>query len=103
MESGGRERRRAFVYADPTRDLRGNGVRAGMDAFQGRNDQSFYSGTAFVYPPNCGKQSYDVAGPVENSGRRVVLRGREPLFRSDCSISGYRGQTLVFDFQAKAY
>lgn len=97
-----RGKRRAFVYSDPTRDLRRSGVRPGMDAFQGVNDQSFYTGTAFLYPQNCGKQSYDVAGPVRNSGRRVVLRGREPVFRSDCSISGYRAQTLVFEFQAKA-
>ena len=94
--------RRSFVYSNPARHLVGEGVAIGMELFSGVNDRSFYTGTAYSYSPTCGKQGYPVAGPVENSGRRVVLRGREPQFRRDCSIRGYRAQTMVFDFAAKA-
>ena len=97
-----RGKRRAFVYASPGSHLSRNGVKPGMQLFQGINDQSFYTGTAYVYSQTCGKTGYDVAGPVQNSGRMVVLRGREPEFRSDCSISGYRAQRMVFEFQSKA-
>jgi hypothetical protein len=37
-----------------------------------------------------------VSGPILDGGRRVEMRGSAPLIGSDCRVTGYKPDALIF-------
>lgn len=91
--------KRQFYYEEPRRGIRAVGVSQDTLLFEGRRNGALYSGTAFIFTPDCGPVPYDVRGAVSNGERRVTMRGRAPSrFNDRCQITGYKDDVLVFDF-----
>jgi hypothetical protein len=55
---------RQFVYEPPRSGMIQVGVRPGTLLFDGRKDGYQYTGTAYVFPPNCPPVGYYVSGPL---------------------------------------
>jgi hypothetical protein len=66
--------------------------------FDGVKSGNTYSGTAVLFSCECGSILYQVAGPIERDGTRVVMSGRAPMRDRSCQITGYRDDRLVFDY-----
>jgi hypothetical protein len=91
--------KRQFYYEEPRRGIRAVGVSQGTLLFDGRRNGALYSGTAFIFSPDCGPVPYDVRGAVSNGERRVTMRGKAPSrFNDRCQITAYKDDVLVFDF-----
>lgn len=89
---------RAFYYDQPRRGMRQACAQPGSLLFDGVKVGESYQGTARLFSCRCGVITYPVSGPVQRSGRRVVLYGSAPRRGRNCQITGYRNDTLVFDF-----
>lgn len=93
---------RSFYYQKPRDSLVPVGVNPNTLLFRGRKVESRYEGTAFFFSKRCGAVAYDVSGPIENDGTRVVLFGRKPLLNSSCNRYDYKeNDKLVFEFEAR--
>ncbi|KUO63588.1 MAG: hypothetical protein APF80_13490 [Alphaproteobacteria bacterium BRH_c36] len=86
---------RRFVYERPRRGL---SVSPCDVVFVGEKQGENYIGTAYVFSRRCGPIGYPVSGPVSSVGPKVTLYGQSPRRRNDCSITGYRDDTLVFEY-----
>ena len=86
---------REFRYEVPRKGLVDAGVKSGTLLFKGSKTGNTYSGTAYVFTP-CGALPYAVAGPVSEDQRQVTMKGHMPIPTSNCSISRYQEDTLVF-------
>lgn len=86
---------RRFAYERPRRGLSVNPCDV---VFEGEKQGDNYAGTGYVFSKRCGPIGYPVSGPVLSDGARVTLYGQAPRRRNDCSVSGYRDDTLVFEY-----
>lgn len=89
---------RSFAYERPRRGLERAGVGQCDVVFEGEKQGNEYIGTAYVFSRDCGPIGYPVSGPVSSGGSKVTLYGEIPRRRDDCSIKGYRDDTLVFEY-----
>jgi len=87
---------RRFYYRTPRAGLP---VSSGMLLFEGRKNQNTYSGTAYVFSTTCGQLKYPVEGVVSEDQRTVRLYGKVPRRDSNCKVTGYRDDELVFTYR----
>jgi len=90
-------RSRKFFYQSPRAGMWEAGVRPNTLLFEGEVLGNSYRGTAYVFNHKCGATPYEVAGPILEGGRRVVMKGHAPRVGGGCKITGYRPDTLVFE------
>jgi hypothetical protein len=91
---------RNFFYVEPRTGLVDLGVRPGTLLFQGMRNGNGYTGTAVIFGANgCGAFPYAVSGTVGADQRSVTMWGRAPRISGDCSISGYREDSLTFTLE----
>ena len=91
--------RRRFFYERPRPGMAQAGARKDSLLFDGRKVGNRYEGTAYLFSNRCGKIGYRVGGPIQNGSRRVVMYGQAPRrSRTSCRVTGYRQDTLVFDY-----
>ncbi len=89
-----------FYYARPRAALEERGVTSGQLLFEGERSGNIYAGTARIFAtPPCGEFTYKVEGPVSADQRTVTMYGRAPRVNSNCEITGYRDDTLVFTLE----
>lgn len=88
---------RRFVYESPKEGLAGVGVEKGTLLFRGKRNGGAYSGDAYIFS-RCGPKAYKVSGVVSQNDREITMRGRAPIVDGGCAVSGYRDDTLVFNF-----
>jgi hypothetical protein len=93
--------RRWFYYERPREGMVRAGARAGTLLFEGSKEGNSYQGTAYVFSPSCGPIGYQVSGPIEDQGTRVVMFGRAPVRDSSCRVVRTRDDRLVFDYVSK--
>jgi hypothetical protein len=89
---------RQFHYATPAPGLIQAGVQSGTLLFNGRQVGDQVSGTAYVFSSQCGAIPYVVAGLISADSRWITLQGKAPVLDWNCSVVGYRDDTLVFNF-----
>jgi len=89
---------RVFSYEKPRAGMRRVGARPGDVVFEGTREGTAYSGTAYMFSPNCGRTPYAVSGNVTPDDRRVMLEGQAPVLDADCKVTGYRRDRLRFDY-----
>jgi len=91
--------RMVIEYDRPRSGIIQQGVRQGTVLFQGRirtTDRGIrIGGRAHVFKRGCEPAPYQVDGFMDDSGM-MTLRGRAPLRRNGCAISGHRDDVLVF-------
>jgi hypothetical protein len=97
LEASGKGRR--FYYLVPRAGIRDVGVRAGTLLFEGNREGNIYAGTAYIFAARCKPRPYAVQGAVIDGDRRIVMTGKAPRIGADCSIDGYRDDTLEFTYQ----
>ena len=90
---------RRFYYEMPRAGLEAIGVKPGTLLFRGRKEGDTYSGTAFIFAPNCPPTPYEVSGTVSAGDRQVTMYGQAPRVGAGCRITGYRSDTLIFAFE----
>lgn len=88
---------RKFVYESPREGLAQVGVTRGAILFRGKKAGNSYTGTAYIFS-HCGAKPYQVKGPVSDDQRQVTLYGEAPIVDSNCRVTGFRRDTLVFTF-----
>jgi hypothetical protein len=86
---------RRFVFTEPREGLREVGVAPGMVAFEGRQSDDVYEGTAYVFSRICGPIGYPVSGSVAQDERSITLRGYAPYVDVQCRRAGGRQGVLV--------
>jgi len=87
---------REFYYEQPRSGLQAYGVEPGTLLFSGKRSGKSYSGTAYVFTKSCGVKPYQVSGPISENDEQVTMTGQAPRVDSNCQITGYRDDTLVF-------
>jgi len=93
---------RKFFYKEPKPEMWGAGAKPDALIFEGKATGEQYQGTAYLFDSRCGKQSYQVSGPILDEYRRVELHGQAPRFDSNCHITGYADDLLEFKLIAPA-
>lgn len=90
---------RRFFYFRPRPGLVQSGAQVGSLLFAGEKSGEQYSGTAYIFAGACGTFPYQVSGLVSNDDQKVTMRGQAPrVDRSNCSVTGYRSDVLVFEY-----
>lgn len=91
--------RREFYYQQPRAGMVAEGVTPGTLLFSGVFSAGAYDGTGYLFSRRCPPRSYHVSGTVlqEGSGR-VVLTGPASKIDTNCKITSYREDTLVFEY-----
>jgi hypothetical protein len=87
---------RQFYYQNPRPGMLQAGARPGTLLFTGKAIGLSYAGTAYVFNSVCGAFGYQVSGPILDNYNRVVLTGYAPRINPDCSVGGYKPDTLEF-------
>ena len=87
---------RRFLYVSPRKGMLDAGATRGTLLFEGERQGMLYAGTAYVFSKTCGPIGYWVEGSVSSDQRRVELKGQAPRRNSNCKISSYRDDHLVF-------
>ena len=75
---------REFYYQKPRLGMLEAGAHPGSLLFRGQVDNEQYSGTAYIFNPQCGRISFQVTGTVLDNDQRIVLTGRAPQVGRDC-------------------
>jgi|SRR5581483_1800092 len=84
---------RTFTYVTPKSGLP---VPPGTVLFHGTKIGNLYSGTTRLFSSRCGAIDYAVSGSVSVDGLSITLTGKRPQRGSDCDITGYVPETLIF-------
>ncbi len=93
---------RTLTYHAPRTGLQGI-VSAGTVLFTGKTTSAgTYEGQASWFRKGCAPQPYDVSGPIESGGARIVLTGERPKIEADCSVTGTAPDRLIFTFLRRA-
>jgi clan AA aspartic protease (TIGR02281 family) len=92
---------REFYYHQPRPGMVEAGAKSGSLLFRGQFIDGNYRGTAFIFNSRCGQFPYEVAGPVDDDYRRVVMRGDAPRIGQDCRIVSHIAETLDFSLIGK--
>jgi hypothetical protein len=90
--------RRQIYYDDPRPGLKEVGVKKGTLLFDGVEDGTTLSGTAFVFAKQCDPLSFAVTGTLARDGKRITLNGKAPRIGTQCRIAGDKQEELIFDF-----
>lgn len=93
--------RRVLVYDVPRGDLTALAPK-GTVFFDGRKTGNRYGGQARVFTPGCPAQAYDVEGPIEDGGKRIILLGTQPQIGTDCKVAATSAERLVVLFDRPA-
>ena len=72
----------------------GVGARPGSLLFRGEIDNGRYSGTAYIFNPDCGQIPFQVKGPADDE--RIVLTGQVPRVGRKCRIQESSTSNLEF-------
>ena len=89
-------RSRKFFYKQPREGLLIAGARPNELVFSGEVVGEQYRGVAYRFNSRCGKLPYQVSGPILDNYRRVELRGQAPRVDSNCGVTDYVDDLLVF-------
>ena len=88
------------LYDKPRDGLGSLGITPGTPLFEGKKTgPNTYAGEATTFSRTCGAAKFPVAGDV--TGGRIVMRGQAPSRGSDCKVTGYRSETLVFEAKVR--
>jgi hypothetical protein len=87
---------REFRYEEPRPGMLQGCAHRGALLFRGQSINHQYSGTAYIFSCRCGRQAYQVSGPILDGYERVLMTGRAPQVGPDCNITGYFDDTLEF-------
>jgi hypothetical protein len=93
---------RKFYYEAPRSGMVAVGVKRGTLLFEGSKKGLQYVGTAYVFSKTCGASAYRVEGPVSADLTKVTLYGKAPHVDSNCQVTSYKDDTLIFTFQRQA-
>jgi hypothetical protein len=101
MQLHNENERFAFVYESPRSGLDNLGIRSGTLLIEGeRTGTATFAGQATTFSPRqCGPAAFAVAGEANSDGSRVTLRGQKPNRDGNCQVTGYSGETLVFELR----
>ena len=86
---------RLFRYVQPRQGLP---AQPGDSVFEGSRAGSRYNGTAYMFSDRCGKLGYAVSGQVSSDQRQVVMSGMAPRRSSNCQVTSYFEDRLIFSF-----
>jgi hypothetical protein len=87
---------REFHYQKPRPGMLEAGAHSGSLLFRGRIDNGQYSGTAYIFNPQCGPIPFQVTGTARDNGDGIMLTGQAPLVGRNCRISGSFTSNLEF-------
>jgi len=87
---------REFYYQKPRLGMLDAGAHPGSLLFRGQIDNEQFSGTAYIFNPQCGRIPYPVTGTVLDSDQRIVLTGQAPQVGRDCRAYASSTSTLEF-------
>ena len=88
---------REFHYQKPRAGMLEVGAHPGALLFRGEIDNGQYSGTAYIFTPQCGQIPFQVKGPVLDSDERIVLTGHAPRVGRNCHA--YESSTSNLEFR----
>ena len=91
---------RTLVYVDPNETMTGL-VNPGTVLFTGTSDGKFYRGTASRFRKGMSPNKYQVSGPIEKNGARIILNGTVYLRDKEGDFDSKHHDSLVFDFISK--
>lgn len=95
LEAEGAVRR--IYYANPRDGIRQAGVSGDTLLFEGERQGNRYVGTARIFKPGCGEQTFPVEGTVSADDSRIVLTGKVARFDQACGKGPVVEQRLVFE------
>jgi hypothetical protein len=92
---------REFYYSQPRQGMIDEGVTPGTLLFTGTVNGNYYTGTAYLFSARCGKRGYQVSGPVQETGGRVVMSGAALVLNKRCEPRKVINDVLVFNYLYK--
>ena len=87
---------REIFYEKPRSGMGEAGAKAGYLLFRGEVSNGQYSGTAYIFNPQCGQVPLDVKGAIFDDGKRIVLTGQAPRIARNCRAIASYSTTLEF-------
>ena len=88
-------------YVEPRSGLIAVGVKSGTVLVDGtEREGGVVSGTARRFSKTCGPLAYAVTG--HNRGNMIVLNGNAPKVDTNCRVTGYRTDNLLFTLKSAA-
>jgi hypothetical protein len=88
---------REFHYQKPRAGMLEVGARPGSLLFRGEIDNGQYSGTAYIFSPDCGQIPFQVKGPILDDDERITLTGQAPRLGRNCRA--YDSSTSNLEFR----
>jgi hypothetical protein len=89
---------REFFYEKPRPGMLAAGAKTGSLLFRGEVSNGQYSGTAYIFNPQCGHVPFNVKGAILDGGERIVLTGPAPRVGRNCQAYASYSATLEFRF-----
>ncbi len=86
---------REFHYQKPRPGMLHAGARPGSVLFRGEVNNGQYSGTAYIFNPQCGPIPFEVKGSILND-EQIVLAGQAPRVGRNCRPDGSYTSNLEF-------
>jgi hypothetical protein len=86
---------REFHYQKPCPGMLHAGARPGSVLFRGEVNNGQYSGTAYIFNPQCGPIPFEVKGSILND-EQIVLAGQAPRVGRNCRPDGSYTSNLEF-------
>jgi len=87
---------REFYYQKPRLGMLEAGAHPGALLFRGQVDSEQYSGTAYIFNPQCGRIAFQVTGTVLDNDTRIVLTGQVPQVGRNCRAYASYATNLEF-------
>jgi hypothetical protein len=88
---------RQFYYEKPRPGMLEAGARPGSVLFRGQVKDDQYSGTAYIFNPQCGQIPFQVKGAILDNGERIALTGQAPRVGRRCRT--YASETSELEFR----
>jgi len=88
-----------IFYETPRSGLAEVGVKPGALLFEGQRNGKNFVGISYIFTRTCESQGYEVTGEISDDARQITLKGKAPLLDSNCKITGYRDDILIFTIQ----
>jgi hypothetical protein len=87
---------REIYYQKPRPGMWDAGARPGSLLFRGQVNSGQYSGSAYIFNPNCGPIAFEVKGASLDGDERIMLTGQAPRVGRNCRSYGSYTSTLEF-------